>query len=333
MPPRKKRRTVTMVEFPSFGGWISKQPLIFQLNFNMFMKMAPIFVFAFGQSICKGLGYSAEFSLAIPGMAGAAFFILFMYWDFGNRNQSTAFLPLNGTFVWSPTRADELITNIIEYVPLKEMPGEGQYIYGVKFDRPIKDDKKEDFQHAIFITQHPMDKAFRRIPGQWIAYGGSVFEGMGARIVCTYANEYTDLQGYSEEEMNMASWKIFHVKWCLEDSKKDQIHLGLYKENTNTIERDTVKEAMQLEIDRKATRLAASLRESKGQLSVYGEAYKDTRTKSYQSVNRLIDDIDRIKQERVGTITRMLRDPKVRIILAIATIAITAYVLKYYKVV
>ena len=62
-------------------------------------------------------------------------------------------------------------------------------------------------------------------------------------------------------------------------------------------------------------------RELEGKVTVFSEAYKDVRTKSYESVNRLIDDIDRIKRERQGTITRMLRDAKVRLILAVIAAA------------
>ena len=307
----------------------SRQPLLAQLNFNILMKSSPIFIFLFGNTICKASGYSNEAALFIPGMVGAAVLVLYLYWDFGNRNQSTAFLPLNMTVVWDAAKAEDFITTIVGLVPLNDKTS--PYSYAVKFDRPLEDDKGEDFERAIFISNHPIDKTLRRIPKQFIAYGGSVFEGMAARIVATYTNEFEDILGFHIDEQRVGEFRVFHVKWCLEDSKLDQISLGLYKEEPLTNE--IIKTAVQLEIDRKAQRLGVKNRELEGKVTVFSEAYKDVRTKSYESVNRLIDDIDRIKQERQGTITRMLRDPKVRLILAVIAAAAVLYVLRYYKVI
>jgi hypothetical protein len=319
-----------MVEFPSFGGWLSKQSLFFRVNFNGFMKMSPLFIFGYGFAICKSMGMTPEMSYVVPGMVSAGVFVLFLSWDYGNRNQSTAFLPLNVTLVWDAASIKEEVTNIVQYVPLKEDPVKKEFIYGVKFDMPLEDDKKEKFQHAIFIAQHPMDKTFRRIPGQFVAYGGSVFEGMAARIVCTYANEYQDLRGYSKEDMVMGNWKIFHVKWCLEDSKTDQVKLGLYAENG--ISRERVGEAVQLEIDRKATRIGMALRESEGQLRSFAESYKDAETRGDEIVNYLIDDQERIKKER-SLMTRLMKDKWVRYLLIIIAAGVIAYALRYYKVI
>lgn len=319
-----------MVEMPSIGGWISKQSLLWQLNFNMMMKMSPIFIFMFGNSLCRGMGYSQEFSLAIPGMIGAGFFILFLYWDFGNRNQSTAMLPLNMTITWSPTNTIDIYPNIIDYVILNDDPAKGTLAYGVKFDRPQEDDKGGKFQHAIFLSPHPIDKAFRRIPKQFVAYGGSVFEGMAGRIWATYLNEFQDVGGYNQEEMSMDEFKIFHVKCCVEDAKSDQIKMGLYDENPLT--KEVVAKAVQLEIDRKATRLGMQLRESEGQLQSFSEAYQDAETRSKKIVNRLIDDIDRIKKER-SLMTRLMRDKWVRVIMIMILIGVGFYVARYYKVI
>jgi hypothetical protein len=127
----------------------------------------------------------------------------------------------------------------------------------------------------------------------------------------------------------MTEWKIFHVKWCVEDSKADQIKLGLYQEDPITNE--IVKQAVQLEIDRKATRLGMMLRESEGQLSSFSDAYQDAETRGWKIVNRLIDDIDRIKKER-SLITRLMKDKWVRVLMVGVFIAAAFYVARYYKV-
>jgi hypothetical protein len=317
-----------LVELPSFSGWMSKQSLYNQITFTALLKVSPFFVFMFGQILLKGMGYPQEQSLVIPAMVAMISFVLILYWDYGNRNASTAFLPINMTLQWDNSNIEEVTTTITKLVPLRH--NKAPFIYAAKFNIPLQDDKGDSFEYAIFIMDHLIDRAFRRIPRQFIAYGGSVFEGMAARFVATYANEYEDIIGFANDEQKMGHFKVFHVKWCSEDSTRDQKTLGLIKD---PLTMEIVKDAIQLEIDRKSTRLAASLREAKGELSVFSEAYKDTRTKSYQSVNRLIDDVDRIKQERQGTVTRMLRDPKVRIILAIIAAAVVLYVLRYYKVI
>jgi hypothetical protein len=318
-----------MVEIPSFSGWLSKQSIFFQANFGYTMKMAPFLLIVYGYVICKNMiGMSQEMAFVLPTIVGLLVFGLFISWDYGNRNKSTASLPLDMTLVWNASATAEVVTNIIEYVPLREKPG--QFVYGVKFDTPLDDEKGEKFQHAIFIARYPMDKTFRRIPGQFVAYGGSVFEGMAARIVATYANEFLDLQGYNKEEREMDQFKVFHVKWCLEDSKSDQIRLGLYEEDPLT--KELVTHAVQLEIDRKATRLGMMLRESEGQLNSFSEAYQDSEFRAKKIVNRLIDDIERIKKER-SLITRLMRDKWVRVLLIIGLIGLGAYLLRYYKVI
>lgn len=237
------------------------------------------------------------------------------------------------TLVWNSSRVDEVITTIVDYVPLKEDIPNNKYIYMVKFDLPQKDDKNAEYQHALFINNHPIDKTFRRVPGQFIAYRGSIFEGLAARVVATYCNEFDDITGI-DQDMGMGQFKVFHTKWCLEDSKADQVGLGLYKETANgEIDKGTITEAAQLEIDRKAARLGMINREVNGQLTLFSEAYEDTVTRSYRGMNKLIDNVDRIRQERQGTVTRMLRDPKVRIIVGLILAVALVYTLRFYKVI
>jgi hypothetical protein len=318
-----------MVEFPSFSGWMSKQSLLTQMNISIMLKTSPLFIFFWGLGICKSLGYSQETSLVIPAMVATAILVFFLYWDYGNRNASTAYLPINMTVQWDNSNVEEIVTTITHLIPLrwKKPP----YVYAAKFNMPQKDDKGEDYQYGIFITKHAEKETFRRIPKQFIAYGGSVFEGMASRIVATYANEYEDIQGFSKEEQQMGQFKVFHVKWCSEDSTTDQKNLGLYEEDPIT--KEIVELAAQLNIDRIARRLGMQNRELEGKVETFAEAWKDGKTKSYEDMNYIIDDIDRIKQERMGIITRMLRDTKVRIILAILTAAVVLYVLRYYKVI
>jgi hypothetical protein len=74
-------------------------------------------------------------------------------------------------------------------------------------------------------------------------------------------------------------------------------------------------------------------KEAKDELSMFSEAYKDSKTRGYRGMNRLMDDEDRIRQERQGTITRLLKDPKIRILVALAVGLLALYVGRYYKVI
>jgi hypothetical protein len=325
-----------MVSLPSFSGWLASKDILFQSNFAAFMKLSPIFLILYGYMLCKNvLGMTQELSFMIPALAGIMVFGAFISWDFGNRNASNSYLPTNMTLTWSPSKVVEEICTIVDYIPLIEDAVTRTFNYAVRFDMELLDENDNKFQNAIFMSHYPIDKTFRRIPGQFIAFRGSVFEGMAARVVATYMNEYNDLISIKAEDMRMGTFKVFHVKWCPEDSKKDQIKNGLYKEETleNTVGIPQIKEAVQLEIDRKATRLGMMYKESKEELGMFAEAYKDSKTRGYRGMNRLLDDEERIKQERTGTITRLLRDPKVRIIVALGVGLLALYVGRYYKVI
>lgn len=320
-----------MFKLPSFSEWISSKSILWQANFGYTMKVLPFFLIIYGYAICRTMfGISQELAFGIPMLLGILMFGAYLSWDFGNRNASTAYLPLNMTLVWDASRIDEIVTTITDFIPLKEDKETNTYNYMMKFDLPQKDDKDQPYQHAIFLSHHPIDKAFRRIPGQLVAHRGSVFEGFAARIVATYCNEFEDVISTMPEEMMMGHFKIFHTKWCLEDSQKDQEALGLF--GKNGVDEEGVKDAAQLEVDRKATRIAMQLRETQKQLDSFSEAYQTSDERAKKIVNRLLDNEEKIKEDKSLT-TRIVQDKRLRLILGLIAAGLGLYLLRYYQVI
>ncbi len=322
-----------MVSLPSFGEWMSKRDILVQSQIGLTIQwIVPFFTILYGNMICRTfLGMPSDQAFMIPLLAGVSIFGLAMNWDFTNRNKSTGYLPLNMTLAWGPDNAPDIITTITDYVSLpSDVPDE--YMCAVKFNLPLKDDRDEEFQHAIFISRYPMDKTFRKIPGQWVSYGGSVFVGMAAHIWATFRKEYRNLTTTKMQELNVGNFKMFTVDMCLEDSQKKQINSGLYSDKMEDFTVDQLKKAAQLDVDMKAHRLAAQLVESEKERKALADAYEDSNLRAKRIINRVIDDIDKIKKER-SLITRLMHDKWVRVILIMILIAAVFYVARYYKVI
>ena len=71
---------------------------------------------------------------------------------------------------------------------------------------------------------------------------------MAARIVATYTNDCEDILGFHIDEQRVGEFRVFHVKWCLEDSKLTGSASASTEEPlTNEI----IKTAVKLEISRR----------------------------------------------------------------------------------
>jgi len=258
------------LKIPYLGEWWrGRDP--FQLwTIGEIMKLSPILIMSWGYSIFSQIyGWSVKDSLVIPGLVSIIAEGLYLSWDYGNKSAAARTLPMNMQIKWSSTNIKSYIVTITDYKVLKEnsekneerdenkeRDKENDYQYELLIEDPITDPiNKEKFKHLLMFCKYPFETTFRRIPGQPIIYGGSVFYGPTAVISTLWIGDTENIGNIDEGKLE--EFRIFEVLLCPEDGNETHEELGI----SPSINKNMIRDIVDLSDSHKAVKLQMSLNE------------------------------------------------------------------------
>ncbi len=318
----------------SVTDWLSRQNPKVQAQFEMLFFLGPFFVgwFVF-LYYWVFLLWSAWDSLPVPSVIMCVGYMLYFRWVNMVRNEATSLDALNMTLDWNESISrdtqnvvdgfmslkehdlalmdfpiqtycsncgeviQDVITNDYVYKPTfcpycgldlqkegsLETPMELNYTR-FYFRSPMWDPEGTEFKEIVFIHEGDKDKVFRKQPHQWFSHGGQVFPTSTGNIRATYV-------GFAEETSHI---KFFYVSSSPELTRKKQIDLGFIPV---TADPEVVQEAMIMSSNREAIHWAKKWKEEHDYNTVLSDSIENVTDKSYRGTNKLIDDIDRIREQ------------------------------------
>ncbi len=179
----------------------------------------------------------------------------------------------------------------------------GVYMTKEYFKRPMTDPfDGTEFSEIVWIHDAPRDKTFRKVGYQWFTHKGQTFEIGAANPRATYI-------GFKEE---MSHVKFFRVTSDPERTRQIQINIGLTPATTDVEE---LNRAMKVESTRLAIGWMLKFREADSHAKVLEETQDDAKTRAYKGINRLVDDLDRVRETKRFTKIKKMNWRQVAMIL------------------
>lgn len=155
----------------------------------------------------------------------------------------------------------------------------------IKFGRRMIDKTGLTWFWAVFIHTFPKDQTFKKVPGQWFTHKGLMFLTSTGNIDVTYVG--------AKEEVHHV--KYFLVTSCPERTRRIQLGIGL---TPATADVEEINKARDLSSIRTGIKWMLRAREAEGLADVVSESSLDTKTKSYKGANRILDDLDGMRERR-----------------------------------
>jgi len=137
---------------------------------------------------------------------------------------------------------------------------------------------------AVFIMDFPFDKTFRKTAGHFFSYKGQLFPINAGDVDCTFI-------GYKEE---LELVFFFRVTSSQERTRLMQIGLGLVPATSNI---DEVNRARRLDSTTEAIKERLRANKAEGLVKVLTENYPDAEADSYRGANRVLRDLDKIREK------------------------------------
>lgn len=184
------------------------------------------------------------------------------------------------------------------------------------FKREMRDPNGQQWRISVFLHHGNKDKVFIKQPNQWFSYGGQLFPTSTANIRATYV-------GWME---GVETIKFFVVTSSPEIARRTQIKLGYIPTEVGDAD---IKRVMELSEKREGAFWKKKYMEALSYIELLEESDENAKDKAYRGVNRLIDNLDTIREKETKPFWKE-RDNLTKIVLGIIALVILAWLLNSY---
>lgn len=307
-----------MFEIPSFGDWLSKHDLFWQVQFIAVLKIVPLLVVVYGYTLSLTFGINKETAIVTPLIIGVLMFFSIQTWEFNNKDRAVRRIPINFIIRYNKTKAPMEVNVIKNHFVNFENYENNTFSYFVSLEKPFLDImNNEEVSYFLLNAKYSWDIIMQKVDDCIIAYNGSVFDGPAALIVVDWAMDFKSVTK-QDEGYNVVPFRVFNLAWCIEDGDNFQKAVGAVSPDG---EIQTIKDGLKHFDTNNSIKTLMELNDQKSLNQALSEKMK---TSGEQIVEYIDTFIDNDRFVRKPNVLINWRNPKVRLALIVGAVLLGA---------